>query len=93
MIGAAIATVSAFSWMFVVTSWYAQRIYPAPYQWRRIGLIAAVSVALTAGGAALPRSLPIALALVAAYPFALALLAFYRPAELRMLRRLVPIGR
>jgi len=93
MIGAAIATVAAYMWMFLATCWYAQRIYPVPYEWRRIALIAAVSVGLVVAGSLLPRSLALALVLVAAFPFALAPLAFYRPAELRTLRRLVPIGR
>jgi O-antigen/teichoic acid export membrane protein len=93
MIGAAIATVAAYGWMFIAMSWYAHRIYPVPYQWRRIALIAAVSVGLTVGGSALPRSLPVALVLVVAFPFALAVFAFYRPAELRTLRRVVLLGR
>jgi O-antigen/teichoic acid export membrane protein len=93
MMGAAIATAAAYAWMFFAMSWYAQRIYPMPYQWRRIALIAAVSVGLTTGGSALSRSLPLALVLVAAFPFALAPLAFYRSVELRTLRRLVRIGR
>jgi O-antigen/teichoic acid export membrane protein len=93
MMGAAIATVAAYTWMFLVASWYAQRIYPVPYQWRRIALIAGVSVCLTATGSVLSRSLPLALVLVAAFPFALLPLAFYESVELRTLRRLVPIGR
>jgi O-antigen/teichoic acid export membrane protein len=91
--GAAIASAAAYAWMFFAMSWYAQRIYPVPYQWRRIALIATVSVGLTTVGSALPRSLPVALVLVAAFPIALAPLAFYRSVELRTLRRLVRIGR
>ena len=36
MTGAAIATVAAYALMFVLTTWNAQRLYPVPYQWRRV---------------------------------------------------------
>ena len=36
MIGAAIATVAAYTTMAVGMAWWSQRIYPVPYQWRRV---------------------------------------------------------
>ena len=36
MMGAASATVAAYSTMFVGMVWWSQRIYPVPYQWRRV---------------------------------------------------------
>ena len=89
MMGAAIATLGAYLWMFVAMTIYSQRIYPVPYQWRRIALIAFASIGLTIGGKAVQVSLPGAVALAASFPFVLALLGFYRPAERRVLRRLV----
>ena len=36
MMGAAVATVAAYTVMFVGMAWWAQRIFPVPYQWRRV---------------------------------------------------------
>ena len=36
MMGAAVATIAAYSVMFVGMVWWSQRIYPVPYQWRRV---------------------------------------------------------
>ena len=36
MMGAAVATIAAYATMFAGMSWWAQRIYPVPYQWRRV---------------------------------------------------------
>jgi O-antigen/teichoic acid export membrane protein len=89
MIGAAIATLVAYVVLFVGMWVRARRVYPVPYQWRRVLTLAAVAVALTAVGTAV-GSLPLAIALAVAYPFALLPLGFYQPAELRRLRRLAP---
>jgi O-antigen/teichoic acid export membrane protein len=91
MMGAAAATVAAFSIMFLGMAWWAQRIYPVPYQWRRVATLLAVAVGLTALGKALDVGLAIAIALIAIYPLALLPLRFYLPAELRWVkRRLAP---
>jgi O-antigen/teichoic acid export membrane protein len=89
--GAAIATVSAYTLLFVGMAWRAQTVFPVPYQWRRVVTLAAAAVALTVLGKLLPSRLVLALALSAAYPFLLALLGFYLPVERRRLRRLLPI--
>ena len=71
MMGAAIATIAAFSTMFVGMTWWAQKIYPVEYQWRRVATAAAVGVALFALGKLVGGGLPVALALSLAYPLAL----------------------
>ena len=50
MIGAAIATVAAYSTMAVGMAWWSQKIYPVPYQWRRVATAALAAVALAAIG-------------------------------------------
>ena len=89
MMGAAIATVAAYLAMFLGIAWYTQRIYPVPYQWRRVCLLAGCAVALTVVGKALHVSLPVAGALILVYPILLAPLGFYLSAERRQMRRLV----
>jgi O-antigen/teichoic acid export membrane protein len=93
MIGAAISTAAAYAALFVGMVLYAQRVYPVPYQWRRLATALGAAVALTALGRALDVPLAVAILLVAAYPLALGLLGFYLPAERARLRRLVPLSR
>ena len=81
LIGSGIAAASAYTAMFLGMCWYAQRVYPTPYQWRRVATAAAAGVALTVLGKLLDVPLAIALALVASYPLVLGLLGFTSPAE------------
>ena len=83
MMGAAVATIVAYATMFVGMAWWAQRIYPVPYQWRRVVTAALVGVALVVAGKLLDANLAVALALSLAYPLVLALFGFYLPAERR----------
>jgi O-antigen/teichoic acid export membrane protein len=89
-IGAGIATLAAYALMFAGMTWNAQRLFPVPYQWRRVGTLVGTAVALTVVGRVVGVSLPVAVLLVLAYPVALALAGFYLPAERRLLRRLIP---
>jgi O-antigen/teichoic acid export membrane protein len=89
--GAAVATLSAYTLLFVGMAWRAQSVFPVPYQWRRVGTLGAAAVGLTVLGKLLDAPLALALGLTAAYPLLLALLGFYLPAERRRLRRLLPI--
>ncbi len=89
MMGAAIATVAAYSLMFVLMTWYAQRVFPVPYQWRRVATAAALAVALVVAGKLLDVGLALALLLALAYPLALAPLGFFLPGERARLRALV----
>ena len=83
MMGAAIATIAAYTTMFVGMTWWAQRIYPVPYQWRRVLTAAGVGVALVAAGKLVGGGLSVALVLSLAYPLVLLPLGFYLPAERR----------
>ena len=88
MMGAAVATVAAYGVMFLAMTWYAQRVFPTPYQWRRVLTAAGAAVALLLLGKGLDGGLGPALAIVALYPLALLALGFYLPAERRYVRHL-----
>ncbi|MBA2296891.1 MAG: lipopolysaccharide biosynthesis protein, partial [Actinobacteria bacterium] len=90
LIGSGIAAASAYAAMFMGMCWYAQRVFPTPYQWRRVSTAAGSAVALTVLGKLLDVPLAVALGLVASYPLVLLLLGFALPSERRRLRRLVP---
>jgi O-antigen/teichoic acid export membrane protein len=81
MMGAAVATIAAYATMFAGMTWWAQKIYPVPYQWRRVATAAATGIALVAAGKLLGGGLAVALALSLAYPLVLFLAGFYLPAE------------
>jgi O-antigen/teichoic acid export membrane protein len=92
MMGAAVATVAAYGVMFVAMTWYAQRVFPVPYQWRRVVTAAGAAVALLLAGKAV-GGLAAALALTLAYPLALLLLGFFLPEERRTLTARGPFAR
>ena len=83
--------------MFVLMAIHAQRVYPVPYQWRRVAIVLAAALGLTALGKALHAPFALALALALAYPLILLPLGFYLPVERRRLlaagRRLVAAAR
>ena len=87
MEGSAAAAVISFAVLFTTMAVHAQRIYPVPYQWRRVLTALAAAAALTIAAKALDAPLAVAVALALAYPFALLPLGFYLPAELRAVRR------
>jgi O-antigen/teichoic acid export membrane protein len=86
MMGAAVATIVAYATMFGGMTWWAQRIYPVPYQWRRVVTAGATGVALVVAGKLVGGGLPVALALSLAYPLALLPAGFYLPAERKAIR-------
>jgi O-antigen/teichoic acid export membrane protein len=87
MVGAAISTLAAYVALFVAMTWYAQRVYPVSYQWRRVITAVGAAAGLTIAARATGLSLAPSVALVAVYPLALACLGFYLPAERARLRR------
>ncbi len=89
MMGAAIATVAAYSTMAVGMAWWSQRIYPVPYQWRRVATAAVAAVGLAAIGKELDAGLAAVVVLTLAYPLALLALGFASQEERRRLTRLV----
>jgi O-antigen/teichoic acid export membrane protein len=93
MIGAAIATLVSFTFMFAFMAWHAQRVYPVPYQWRRVAILVSTAAALSVVAALADAPLPLAIVLAVAYPLVLLPLGFYLPAERTRLRRLVPLLR
>jgi O-antigen/teichoic acid export membrane protein len=88
MIGSACASAAAYSAMFLGMTWYAQRVFPTPYQWRRVATGAGAAVALTVIAKAFDVPLAVAILLVAVYPLALLGLGFYLPEERARLRAL-----
>jgi O-antigen/teichoic acid export membrane protein len=86
MFGSAAATAAAFAVLFLGMTWYAQRVYPVPYQWRRVITAVAAAIGLTVLGRGLDVPLPVAVALAASYPLVLFPLGFYLPAELARFR-------
>ncbi len=91
MVGASISTLAAYVVLFAGMTVYAQRVYPVPYQWRRVATAVGAAVALNVAARAAGFSFVPSLLLVAAYPIALALLGFFLPAERARLRRLAPL--
>jgi O-antigen/teichoic acid export membrane protein len=90
MVGASISTLAAYVVLFAGMALYAQRVYPVPYQWRRIAIAVGAGIALTVAARAAHLPLAPSILLVLAYPIALAALGFYLPAERKRLLRLVP---
>jgi O-antigen/teichoic acid export membrane protein len=88
MYGSAVATAAAFGVLFLGMTWYAQRVYPVQYQWRRVLTAAAAAIGLTVLGKLLDVPLVAALLLVGAYPLLLLVLGFYLPVERARLRAL-----
>ncbi len=87
-VGAAWATAAAFTGLSLLVLAVSNRIYPVPWDWRRMGL----AIGLTVGGALLslgvdawlsvPVSIPVRLAITAAYPLLLYALGFFPPGDL-----------
>jgi O-antigen/teichoic acid export membrane protein len=90
IMGAAVATVAAYVVMFLGMTWYAQRVFPVPYQWRRVLTAVAAALALLLLGRQL-GGFTAALGLSLAYPLSLLLLGFFLPEERRSL--LARVGR
>ena len=81
MMGAAVATVAAYTTMFVGMIWWSQQVYPIPYQWRRLVTAAGLGLALVTVGKLAGAGLPLAATLALVYPLALFPFGFYLPAE------------
>lgn len=79
--GAAIGLAGAYATMFVGMSWHAQRLFPVPYQWRRVTTLLVVGVGIVLLGRWLSVSAPLAIALAAAFPLLLLCADFYLPTE------------
>jgi O-antigen/teichoic acid export membrane protein len=85
IMGAAVATVAAYVTMAAGMAWWANRVYPVPYQWRRVLTAGLAGAGLVVTGKLVGGGLVVALPLALAYPLVLAPLGFYLPAERRAL--------
>jgi O-antigen/teichoic acid export membrane protein len=91
-VGAAWATAASMAGLALLVLAVANRIYPVPWDWRRIGLVAAATVALSlaslAADAWLPiaPSLPVRLGIVLAFPALLVALRFFPKQDLAAMR-------
>ena len=85
IMGAAVATLAAYVTMAAGMAWWANRVYPVPYQWRRVLTAGLAGVGLVVTGKLVGGGLVVALPLALAYPLVLAPLGFYLPAERRAL--------
>lgn len=89
--GAAISTLVTFALMLAVTFWVAQRLHPIPYEYKRLGVLTAVSFALFAAARLASGSsilVPLYHAgVVLAFPALLLLLKFFTKEELSAARR------
>ncbi len=93
MMGAAWATVGGYVVMAALGYRFANRHYPIPFEWTRIGVIAlAGGVAFAASRAAGEPSLSsvlIKIGVLAFYPAALLLFGFFRKGEIETLKKLI----
>jgi O-antigen/teichoic acid export membrane protein len=99
-LGAAWATALSFAVMAVAMLVVCQRIYPVPWDWRRIVLVTVVTVAISLAALALDAwapfyaSLPVRAALTLVYPLVLVALGFFPRSDLAAMRdRLRPRSR
>ena len=80
-IGAAWSLLGAYAVMFVGMCWHAQRLFPVPYQWRRLVTLLGVGAGLVLVGKEIGVSVYLALVFAAVYPVLLFFFAFYLPSE------------
>lgn len=93
MMGAAWATVAGYAVMAVLGYRFANRHYPIPFEWKRIGVIAlasglAFSVSRAAGAPSW-SSVAIKAGALALFPAALLIFGFFRRSEIARIRSLV----
>lgn len=87
MMGAAWATAAAYAAMALAVFVQGRRAHPVPYEWGRVGLVAAWTGALFLAGSRLPAAGRFLL--VAGYPAGLALARFLSPDEREEIRALL----
>ncbi|HEX8905221.1 MAG TPA: polysaccharide biosynthesis C-terminal domain-containing protein, partial [Longimicrobiaceae bacterium] len=102
MVAVAWATPASYALMAALGAWQSNRVYPVPFEWLRLAHVGAIVAALFFADRWLAshgwgpmewRSLGVKLLLLLAFPALLALTRFFRPGELKAMRRLVPVGR
>ena len=93
-IAAAWSTLAAYGLLLVLTWWSAERLHPFPYEYRRLGLMAGVALALFLAGRFLPFPSPAVqiagrVVLWLAFPLGLLALGMLDRAELAALPRML----
>lgn len=99
MVSVAWATPAAYALMSALGAWQSNRVFPVPYEWRRLVQLAAQVTVLFAldrwlQASGLPGSLLAAIllkcALLLAFPIMLFATGFFRHGEMRALRSMLP---
>ncbi len=99
MVSVAWATPAAYALMAALGAWQANRVFPVPFEWRRIAHIAAIALVLFAvdrwvastGMVPLsPAGLAVKFGVLAALPALLVTSGFFRHGEMRALRAMLP---
>ena len=99
MVSVAWATPAAYALMAALGAWQANRVYPVPFEWRRLFHLAAIVAALFAAdrmlamqgvGPLSAAGLAAKSALLAALPLLLLISGFFAHGEMRALRALLP---
>ena len=99
MVSVAWATPAAYALMAALGAWQANRVYPVPFEWRRLAHLGAIVVALFAvdqwmASRGVPPLSAVALAsktgLIVALPALLFASGFFRHGEMRALRAMLP---
>jgi O-antigen/teichoic acid export membrane protein len=93
IVGAGIALLASYFVVVAVMYWFTQRLFPVPYEWKRLLTVVAVSALLVGLGELLAPTegldgLAPRLALWLAYPLALLLAGFFTAADRRSIARL-----
>lgn len=98
MVSVAWATPAAYALMSALGAWQSNRVFPVPYEWRRLAQIAVQVTVLFALDRWLASALPTSLlasvllkcALLLAFPIMLVATGFFRHGEMRALRSMLP---
>jgi len=94
MVGAACATALGYLTLAIINCVFSLRLYPVPYEWRRIELLTVCVTILTGLGMRIQTGtrvvdIALKLAVVATYPALLFVLSFFSPSERASLRALL----
>lgn len=99
MVGVALATPAAYALMAAAGAWQSNRVYPVPFEWRRIAHLGVIAAALFAADLWIrsrgvqpltAKGLALKFALLLSFPALLFVTGFFRRGELAVLQSLMP---